>query len=149
MRRQTIRRDTRCCDRRSVLKQSQQFGRFAIVGACGTAAHYAVLIAGVETLGVASTLATTAGFVVGAAVNYTLNRLITFRSGARHATAIPKYLLVTAFGAVANAAIVWTLSEGLRWHYFVAQLVATGVVLCWNFVGNRYWTFRDALRNEA
>jgi putative flippase GtrA len=27
-------------------------------------------------------------------------------------------------------------------HYFVSQMLATGIVLVWGFLGNRLWTFK-------
>ncbi len=124
---------------------SRQFIRFACVGACGTAVHYALLVVLVEVLGMQPVVATTAGFAAGAGINYVLNRLVTFRSRTSHAAAVPKFMAIALSGAVANALLMWLLSTQLHWHYLLAQLLATGIVLCWNFIGNRYWTFRDAL----
>jgi putative flippase GtrA len=119
-----------------------QFVRFATVGVVGTAAHYSVLTALVELAGVAVLPATTAGFLVGALVNYALNRRFTFASSARHVVALPKFLLIVAIGALLNAAIVAVLLPRVPVHYLVIQLAATGVVLLWNFIGNYLWTFR-------
>jgi putative flippase GtrA len=30
----------------------------------------------------------------------------------------------------------------IQLHYLIAQVIATGIVLIWNFLGNRIWTFR-------
>lgn len=119
-----------------------RFIRFALVGVCGTAAHYGVLTLVVELLAIPVPAATTAGFVVGALVNYALNRRFTFRSSVDHGAALPKFFSIAAVGAVLNAGIVsWLLP---RWHvhYLVIQLLATGIVLVWNFAGNQLWTFR-------
>jgi len=29
-------------------------------------------------------------------------------------------------------------------HYVVSQMIATAIVLVWNFLCNRFWTFREA-----
>jgi len=31
-------------------------------------------------------------------------------------------------------------------HYLLVQVIATGLVLLWNFAGNRSWTFREKSR---
>jgi putative flippase GtrA len=119
-----------------------QFFKFACVGVCGTAAAYSALIALVEVFKVPVIAATTVGFVVGAIVNYILNRRFTFVSEANHAVALPKFLTVAAFGAAINAFMVGWLVEHGGVHYLIAQICATATVLVWNFVANTLWTFK-------
>ena len=124
----------------------EQFVRFALVGVAGTAAHYTVLWTLVERAGTAVVVATSAGFVVGALVNYTLNRYFTFSSTAPHREALPKFFGIAVVGAFLNGTIVaWLLP---RWHvhYLVIQLFATVAVLLWNFVANSLWTFKKTFR---
>jgi len=116
--------------------------RFTLVGAVGTGAHYAVLSLLVELFHVPVLAATTAGFTVGALVNYTLNRRFTFASDAKHSVALPKFLAVAALGAVCNWLVVAWLLQHSDFHYLVVQLFATSVVLLWNFAANSLWTFR-------
>ena len=119
-----------------------QFMGFAAVGLFGTVAHYAVLWLLVESVHIAVVPATTAGFVVGAVVNYALNRRFVFASNASHVVALPKFLLVAACGAVINGlAVAWLLAI-TDVHYLLIQLVATAAVLVWNFAANYLWTFR-------
>jgi putative flippase GtrA len=52
-----------------------------------------------------------------------------------------KFAIVIGIGAALNAAIVaFFIRSGL--HYMIAQLIATGVVLIWNFAGARLVVFR-------
>jgi putative flippase GtrA len=120
----------------------RQFLSFALVGVVGTAAHYLVLAILVEIVAAPVLLATTAGFVVGAEINYALNRRFTFVSTSPHHVALPKFLTVAATGALLNAAVVALFVEVALWHYLLAQLLATVTVLGWNFVANLAWTFR-------
>lgn len=119
----------------------RQFVVFALVGAVGTAGHYAVLIALVQGEIASVPVATTCGFAVGAFINYGLNYRFTFNSGKRHAEALPKFLLVASSGALLNYAIMWWLTHQTSWHYLLAQLGTTALVLVWNFLLNRAWTF--------
>lgn len=122
----------------------QQFVRFTGVGAVGTAGHYITLLFLVEALGINAVPASLAGFVVGALINYSLNRCYTFRSVVAHTVAVPRFFTIAAVGAGLNTAIMSFLVVRLSFHYFVSQMLATGVVLIWGFVGNRLWTFNDA-----
>ena len=120
----------------------RQAGRFAIVGAIATAAHYAILIALVEIGHVEPVVATTFGYGVGIVVSYTLNRRFTFgETTAPVASSFAKFALLYGVGAVLNGAIMGGLI-GLGAPYLLAQVVATGIVLFWNFLGARYIVFR-------
>jgi putative flippase GtrA len=34
--------------------------------------------------------------------------------------------------------------EFFKLHYLLSQVIATGVILIWTFLGNRLWTFKEA-----
>jgi putative flippase GtrA len=118
-----------------------QFLGFAGVGAVGTAAHYLVLIGLVQGSGTNAVPASVAGFVVGALVNYTLNYHVIFRSDKSHLTAASKFMAIALVGLLLNTAIVWFAVNTLGIHYLVSQILATALVLVWNYAGNRIWTF--------
>jgi len=118
-----------------------QFIKFAAVGAIGTIAHYVTLIASVSGIGMTPVAGTTVGAAVGALVNYWLNRNVTFRSIRRHAEALPRFMALAGAGIALNALAVWILTAtGL--HYLLAQVVATAVILFFNFLVSRTWIFR-------
>lgn len=119
----------------------RDFLRFATVGAVATAAHYAVMIALTELGGMNPVAATVCGFALGAVVSYTLNRRYTFAVQPAYMRGFLKFAIVIGIGAVLNAAIVALfIRAGL--HYMAGQVIATGVVLVWNFAGARLIVFR-------
>jgi putative flippase GtrA len=119
-----------------------QFLKFAASGAVGTLIQYAILVGLSEGFGVDSVLASAIGFACSAIVNYLLAHRLVFRSSAQHRRALPTFLLVASIGLGLNTAIMYALVEYGGVHYFLSQLAATGIVLCWNFTVNRLWTFR-------
>jgi putative flippase GtrA len=118
-----------------------QFLLFAGVGAVGTLGHYTTLIVLVQFWAVDPVFASSFGFVVGAIVNYILNYHFTFQSEKRHAEALTKFLIVAIIGAGINGFIMYIGIENTDINYMVVQLFATGVVLLWNFIVNKLWTF--------
>lgn len=121
----------------------RQFFRFALVGLAGTAVHFGVLSLLVEALNMAPLPASVVGFVGGALANYLLNYHYTFMSRRRHRAALPRFLAIASIGALLNSLL---MAAGLLWlqlHYLLAQLLATGLVLLWNFSGSRLWAFRQ------
>jgi len=117
------------------------FLRYAGVGAVGTGAHYAVLIALVQFADVRAVIASTAGAIVGAIVNYALNYRYTFASRRSHAAALPLFLAVAGAGVLLNALVLAAMLALTPAHYLVCQLVATCAVLVAGFAANRKWTF--------
>ena len=127
------------------MRASYQFLIFAGIGVIGTSGHYAVLILLVQLLHVEPVLATTLGFVVGALINYVLNYRITFKSNKKHREALTKFLAVAGLGAVANGMIMSVGINIFDVHYLIIQLLATCIVLVFNFMANKYWTFSEKL----
>ena len=119
-----------------------QFLSFLGVGAVATAIHYLILIVLTEFAATNAVLASGVGYVLSSAVNYFLNYRITFRSSERHFEASIKFGLVAGSGLVFNLLIMFVLNQSIGIHYVLAQIVATSVVLIWNFFVNRYWTYR-------
>ncbi len=107
-----------------------------------TAVHYAILVALVEVCKIYPVLATSVGFVAGAFVSYTLNRQYTFEQSPPFAQGLAKYYVALSAGLAMNAVIVAVLA---RWEfpYLVAQVIATGVVLAFNFLMARLVVFRE------
>lgn len=125
------------------MKTSQQFILFTGIGAIGTTGHYAILILLVQALHADPVIATTIGFTVGALINYLLNYRITFNSNKQHSEALMKFLSVAALGALINGLIMTAGINISDLHYLVIQVIATSIVLVFNFTANKYWTFAN------
>ena len=121
----------------------RQFVKFAGVGAIGTAAHYATLVLLVQTQWAGPVIASSAGAVVGAVVNYLLNYHYTFASNRRHREAFWRFFTIAAVGFLLNGLLMALLTQQLALFYLLAQVITTLLVLVWNFLGNRVWTFRE------
>lgn len=110
---------------------------YAAAGAVGTAAHYA-LAATFVLAGVPLVAATSAGFALGATLNYRLarDRVFVARATARSA---PRFLVVALAGAVLNAMVVALVAPALG--AVAAQLLASASVLVAGFGANARWSF--------
>ncbi len=133
--------ETPCSSVNSPSGRYLAFVRYTSIGGFATAVHYLVLIMLVEWLDLAPSLAATSGAACGALIAYVGNHRFTFGSRSRHHIALPRFLFVAALGAVLNGVIVWLGTEALSWHYLIAQVVATFVVLLMSYHFNRTWSF--------
>ncbi len=118
-----------------------QFLMFAGIGAIGTIGHYTTLIILVQFWMVDPVVASSIGFVVGAIINYILNYHFTFQSDKRHSEALVKFLIVATIGAGINGFIMYIGVENTSINYLLIQIFATVIVLLWNFIVNKLWTF--------
>jgi putative flippase GtrA len=120
----------------------RQFMLFSVVGAVGTAAHFGLLIALVQFMVTGPVPASIAGFAVGALVNYGLNYHVTFRSKKPHQAVAPKFVTIALAGLGLNTLVMALATSWL--HYLFSQSLATFLVLAWNFLCNRFWTFKES-----
>ncbi len=118
-----------------------QILRFLLVGGLATLIHYSILILLVQTKTFEPVIASNIGFSISAFFNYILNRKHTFRSTRRHDAALPRFAIVATTGLMINTFLLWLISTVLGLHYLIAQVIATGTTLIWNFWLNRVWTF--------
>jgi putative flippase GtrA len=121
----------------------RQFLRFAAVGACGTLVQYTTLEVGTEWLAIQAAWASAIGYVLGSVVNYVLNYFFTFESGKSHTEAATKYFSLLAVGFCINTGLMALLVHHLGWNKWIAQILATGIGLIWNFTGSRLWAFKE------
>jgi putative flippase GtrA len=124
--------------RKSLLRQ---FLLFTGVGAIGTGGHYMTLVLLVHLGNLAPVYASTAGFAVGACINYVLNYRYTFHSHKKHSEALVKFMLVALLGVAINGLIMYLGTEWMQINYLLVQIFATGIVLLSNFSFNKLWTF--------
>ncbi|MEN9562159.1 MAG: hypothetical protein RIR73_403, partial [Chloroflexota bacterium] len=117
-----------------------RFTRFLTVGAVGTLLDFSILtllkLAGLPTL-----FSNSISFTAGLLNNFTWNRLWTFGDAvnADWRKQLAQFTLVSLVGLALNNMIVLSL-EGLfsnwlaaQWAYLPAKVIATGVVVFWNY----------------
>lgn len=124
-----------------MLELFRQFVRFAGVGCISAIGHYGLLIVLVRGAGVAAVPASTAGALLGAWINYSLNYRFTFRSSKNHKESVSKFAAVAVVGLLLNTLFMWIGVDVLHMHYLLSQIITTGLVMIWSFLGNRFWTF--------
>ncbi|MCJ7751514.1 MAG: GtrA family protein [Armatimonadetes bacterium] len=121
----------------------RQFIKFGVVGFISFTIDAGFYLLFTRALGVFYLYAKVASFCIAATNSYILNRRWTFRStNPDRLRQFAQFLVVASTGAAMNAGIMYILHGRLRIHDMHAFLVAVGVVMFWNFLVNRAWTFR-------
>jgi putative flippase GtrA len=119
------------------------FLRYVGAGGVGTLCHYMLLGLLVSVFGVRPALASVAGAVVGASVNYILNYHFTFACNMAHRVTVPRFAVVAGISVALNGVGMWFATSKLGLHYFIAQLGCTVLVLVIGYLVNAAWTFRS------
>lgn len=132
-------------------KEITRFARFMTVGALGTLIDFGILTV-LKLAGLSTLLANSLSFTAGLVNNFTWNRLWTFADAVKTdwRRQLAQFTLVSLVGLVLNNLIVLSL-EGVfsawfsaQWAYLPAKVIATGVVVFWNYFANRMWTFKNS-----
>ena len=124
-------------------RQLRQLLTYGLAGGLTAVAHYGVLIGLVEIGRIDPVPATLAGFIVGALVSYGLNRWMTFEATRSHAQAGWRFALIAAGGFALTGVLMHLFVTRLGLPYLPMQLVTTGLVMVFSFLGHKFFSFAD------
>ena len=120
-----------------------QILKYGAVGLTSAVFDFGILIFLTEVVDFYYLYSATTSFVIAALVNYYLNRVWTFRSSGKKLKQLPIFFMVAIIGLLLNNFILWLGVETLHWYYIFAKVVATAIVTIFNFLGNKYLTFKQ------
>jgi len=148
-----------------------RFLKFCVVGAIGTAIDFGLFNLGHNVLGLHEVLANTISISCAIVNNYLWSRFWVYpeTSDQQGGKKFAQFIVVSLIAWALNTGILWStdhwlfsqagliaglvapLARALGTEHRVlssnmAKVVATGIVLFWNFFANRLWTFRDVDR---
>ncbi|MBR6331031.1 MAG: GtrA family protein [Bacteroidales bacterium] len=119
-----------------------KFLKFCVVGFSGTAIDFGLTWLCKEIFKVPKFLANAIGFVVAATSNYILNRTWTWGStNEQVGVEYVKFFAVSLIGLGLNTLILYIFNEKLKLNFYLSKVIATGVVMLWNFFANNFFTF--------
>lgn len=125
-------------------------GLNALAGAVATAVDFALVLALVEWAGMLPAWATVLGCGLGAVVNYSINRVLTFKSTGAVARQLARYSVVSGTSALLNAGGVALLTLHPQLAYALGWWLVRGVVyFAWNLPLQRDYVFNDAASEDA
>jgi putative flippase GtrA len=118
----------------------ERFLRFATIGGLATLFQYVLLVIGVQLQLGPTTVISGLSFAISAIFNFLATRAFTFRSSEPIGPASLRYAGMIAVGLVLNT-IVMSVLLALGLHYLASQVVATVVILFWNYLVASRWVF--------
>lgn len=125
-----------------------KFIKFGIVGASGVVVDFGITWLLKEKARLNKYVSNSTGFACAVVSNYVLNRIWTFHSADPEVgIQFAKFALVALIGLLMNNGIIYLLTERYKAKFYPAKLVATGVVMLWNFGANLLFTFSSSTSN--
>lgn len=125
-------------------KLLEQIVKFGIVGVLAFVIDYAVLFALVEFFHMDSIAAATISFTVSVIFNYLASMKYVFvgRADQSKRTQFIIFIILSVIGLLINDGIMWMLNSILKgfiptYYYLVSKIVATAIVMVWNFVSRK------------
>lgn len=121
-----------------------QFMKFGVVGGIATVVDYGIMVFLTEVFEVQYLISSGISFCVSVIVNYLLSMKYVFesRDDIKKQTEFVAFIILSVIGLGINQIVmylvadVW-LGDRLKRAYLIAKIVATFVVMVWNFVSRK------------
>ena len=122
-----------------------QIVKFGIVGVIATVIDFAVLIALTELAGWNPVASATASFIVSVIFNYVASMRYVFshREGMSLRREFIIFVVLSVIGLINNDALMWVGTEFASLDYRLVKVLATCVVMIWNFVTRKIFLEGD------
>lgn len=123
-----------------------QFFRYVFVGGCSFLVDAGVLWLCVQ-MGLHYLFAACFGFVAGLLFNFFLSRALVFRAQTARvgrALEFAGYALIGLVGLGLTEILLYFCTEIVLLHYMISKVIASAVVLFWNFIARKLLLYQNA-----
>ena len=119
-----------------------KFIKFSLVGFSGVFVDFGTTFICKEILKIQKYIANSCGFILAATSNYVFNRIWTFNStNPQVMLEFTRFFIIALIGLLINLLIIWAMTGKFKVNFYISKLVATILVMAWNFLINAYYTF--------
>lgn len=116
--------------------------KFGLVGLSGMLIDFGITYLLKERLHWHKYIANATGFLLAATNNFYWNKVWTFtNTDPLIGTQFLKFISIAIIGLVINTAVLILVEKQLKMNFYLAKIVAIGVVVIWNFGMNYIFTF--------
>jgi putative flippase GtrA len=123
-----------------------QFGKFAVVGLINTSVDFLVytsLTRSFDFWDNNKVLATSLAFIIANINSYIFNKFWTFTNrDKKYHIQYTKFFIISLIG-LGLTDLIFSFALWLHCYDLIAKLIPIPIVLVWNFLANKYWTFKD------
>ena len=116
--------------------------KFGVVGIIATVIDFLLLTILTGYFGVFYLFSAAISFIISTIFNYIASMHFVFFSrydASKKHTEILLFLLLSAVGLILNQIFMWLFVDIIYIHYIIAKVIATCIVMLWNFVSRKMW----------
>lgn len=116
-----------------------QIMKFGVVGVIATVIDFGVMIFLTEVFGINPVVSATVSFTVSVIFNYlaSMRYVFSHREGMSRQGEFVIFIVLSVIGLVINDALMWVGTEMTPVDYRIVKVLATAVVMVWNFVSRK------------
>ena len=122
-----------------------QFFRYAFVGGWATIADWGVFALFNEVVRLHYLISAPIAFLMGLTVNYLLSKKFVFsaeNSNHSASTEFIVYCIIGIIGLLMTMVIMWVLTEFAGFLPMISKIIATAIVLVWNFLARKFVLYK-------
>lgn len=116
-----------------------QIMKFGVVGVIATVIDFGVMIFLTEVFGINPVVSATVSFTVSVIFNYlaSMHYVFSHREGMSRQREFVIFIVLSVIGLAINDALMWVGTEMTPVDYRIVKVLATAVVMVWNFVSRK------------
>lgn len=116
--------------------------KFSVVGASGMVIDFGVTYLAKEKWSFNKYVSNTLGFFTSSIANFLFNRWWTFESSdPAIAVQYLKFISIALVSVGLSNFLIYIFNGRLKWNFYLAKLIAIGIVMFWNFFASYFFTF--------
>jgi len=121
----------------------KKFMLFGIIGFISMILDFGITYLLKEKLKLNKYVANSLSFLVVGFINFSLNRTFTFTDhNADYNMQLIRFFAVSSTGLALNNLITYFFTEKRKYNFYFSKLLATFIVIFWNFTMNKMFTFK-------
>lgn len=119
-----------------------KFFKFGAVGFSGLIVDFSITYLCKEIFKIQKYISNSIGFVAAASSNYFLNRIWTFNDNNPDVLIqYTKFIIISIVGLALNNLLIYFFNDRRKLNFYLAKVIAIGIVILWNFGANYLYTF--------
>lgn len=126
-------------------KRYKIFWKYCLGGGTALIVDVGLLYVFTEFFGIWYLFSATLSFVCSAVYNYTFQKAITFKNkNKNYLKQFLSFVVIALVGLAINNTLLYIEVERFKIWYVLAKIIAAAIVLVWNFLANKFFTFKEA-----
>ncbi len=134
---------------RKIYTQSRNLILYGIIGCCSSGLDFLIYTLLVSVFGWYYIVSNSLSVIAGITTSFTLNRNYNFRVKDKTKQRFSIFLTVGLCGMMVSNLILWCCIDKMEMNKIVSKLLSIGIVVLFQFLINKYITFKPTQNNNT